>query len=345
MSDLRAEDLRPSASPAPAAGAPVLTALYEKMFLIREVEQRLRMEYAGRNIRGPIHLSIGQEGVAAGVLVAADAGDVCVSTHRNHAHYLAKGGSVQRMINELYGLPTGCSGGAGGSMHLYDDSVGMWGSSAILGGSIPLALGLALAKKMSADGGVAVAFSGDGGTDEGSFWEALNLAALMELPVLFVVEQNELSTNTPFAARQAQRDLLRKVTAFGLPAELTDGDDAIGVHALASELLAAVRRDRRPRLIEATTSRLCAHVGPAVSIDDPTGPYSDWGARVAREPLRRFRSRVEREAPEVLRQLTAIEGAVKARVDEVFRVAKQAFDDMNAVAGLEAPPPPNPDRV
>jgi pyruvate dehydrogenase E1 component alpha subunit len=322
-----------------------MAALYEKMFLIREVEQRLRAEYAGRNIRGPIHLSIGQEGVAAGVLVAAEAGDVCVSTHRNHAHYIAKGGSVEQMIDELYGLPTGCSGGAGGSMHLYDDAVGMWGSSAILGGSIPLALGLALAKKMNQDGGVAIAFSGDGGTDEGSFWEALNLAALIELPVLFVVEQNELSTNTPLTARQAQLDLRSKSTAFGVPAELTDGDDAIGVHAIASEMLAAVRRDRRPRLLEATTSRLCAHVGPAVSIDDPKGPYSDWSARVAREPLRRFRTRVENDAPAVLRQLAAVESAVKARVDEAFRVAKQAFDDMNAVAGLKAPPPPNPDRV
>lgn len=341
MIDLRVEDQTPSVLPTPA----VMAALYETMVLIREVEERLRTEYAGRNIRGPIHLSIGQEGVAAGVLVAAEAGDVCVSTHRNHAHYIAKGGSIEGMIHELYGLPTGCSGGAGGSMHLYDDRAGMWGSSAILGGSIPIALGLALAKKMEQDGGVAVAFSGDGGTDEGSFWEALNLAAVMELPVLFVVEQNELSTNTPFAARQAQRDLRQKATAFGVPAELTDGDDAIGVHVLASNLLTAVRRDRRPRLLEATTSRLCAHVGPAVSIDDPAGPYSDWGARVAREPLRRFRARVERDAPEVSRQLPAIEGAVKARVDEVFRVAKAAFDDMNAVAGLQAPPPPNPDRV
>ena len=341
MIDLRVEDRRPSVLPTPA----VMAALYETMILIREVEERLRAEYAGRNIRGPIHLSIGQEGVAAGVLVAAEAVDVCVSTHRNHAHYIAKGGNVDRMVQELYGLSTGCSGGAGGSMHLFDDDVGMWGSSAILGGSIPIALGLALAKKMAGDGGVAIAFSGDGGTDEGSFWEALNLAALLELPVLFVVEQNELSTNTPFAARQAQRDLLRKSTAFGVPAERTDGDDVLAVHELASEFLAAVRRERRPRLIEATTSRLCAHVGPAVSVDNPTGPYSDWSARVAREPLRRFRSRVERDAPEVFRRLAAIDSSVKTRVDEAFHVAKLAFDDVNAVAGLQAPPPPNPDRV
>src|SRR5262249_37865460 len=157
-------------------------------------------------------------------------------------HYIAKGGSVEQMIAELYGLPSGCSGGAGGSMHLYDDAVGMWGSSAILGGSIPIALGLALAKKMNQDGGVAGALSGDGGTDEGSFWEALNLAALIELPVLFVVEQNELSTNTPLSVRQAQRDLRQKAIAFGVPAELTDGDDAIGVHAVASEMIAAIRR-------------------------------------------------------------------------------------------------------
>jgi TPP-dependent pyruvate/acetoin dehydrogenase alpha subunit len=341
MSDLRVEAPRRNALPASA----VMVKLYETMVLIRQVEERLRAEYAGRNIRGPIHLSIGQEGVAAGVLVASEAVDVCVSTHRNHAHYLAKGGDVQRMVNELYGLSSGCSGGAGGSMHLFDDEVGMWGSSAIVGGSVPLALGLGLAKKMKGDHGVAIAFSGDGGADEGSFWESLNLAALLELPVLFVVEQNELSTSTTFAARQAGRDLVRKATAFGVPAERTDGDDVVGVYGLASELLASVRSERRPRLIEAMTSRLCAHVGPAVSIDDRTGPYSDWGARVAREPVRRFRARVESEAPDVLSRLPAIEGAMKARVDDVFRDAKAAFDEVNAVAGLEAPPPPNPNRV
>lgn len=341
MSDLRVEDGSATRSPTAA----VMLALYETMTLIRQVEERLRVEYAGRNIRGPIHLSIGQEGVAAGVLLAAEATDVCVSTHRNHAHYLAMGGSLERMVHELYGLSTGCSGGAGGSMHLFDDGVGMWGSSAIVGGSVPLAVGLGLAKRMDADGGVAIAFSGDGGADEGSFWEALNLAALLEIPVLFVVEQNELSTSTPFAARQAQRDLLQKAIAFGVSAARTDGDDAIGVHGLVSDLLAAVRRERRPRLLEAMTSRLCAHVGPAVSIEDRAGPYSDWRARVAREPLRRFRSRVELDAPEVFHRLPAIESAVKARVDEVFRVAKAAFDDLNAVAGLQAPPPPNPDRV
>ena len=341
MTAPRVDDQPPSPLPAPA----VLASLYETMFLIREVEERLRTEYAGRNIRGPIHLSIGQEGVAAGVLVAAGAADVCVSTHRNHAHYIAKGGSVERMVQELYGLSTGCSGGAGGSMHLYDDTVGMWGSSAIVGGSVPLAVGLGLAKKMDGQGGVAIAFSGDGGTDEGSFWEALNLAAVLEIPVLFVVEQNELSTNTTFSTRHAQRDLLQKATAFGVPAERADGDDALGVFTLASESLAAVRRERRPRMIEATTSRLCAHVGPAVSIDDPTGPYADWSARVAVEPLRRFRARAERDAPEVFRGLAAIETAVKARVDKAFQVAKTAFDDVNAVAGLKAPPPPNPDRV
>jgi len=230
-------------------------------------------------------------------------------------------------------------------MHLYDEGVGMWGSSAIVGGSVPIAVGLGLAKKMNGDHGVAIAFSGDGGADEGSFWEALNLAALLEIPVLFVVEQNELSTGTAYAARQARRDLVEKALAFGVPAERTDGDDVVGVHGLASELLATVRSERRPRLIEATTSRLCAHVGPAVSIDDRAGPYSDWGARVAREPVRRFRTRVERDAPDVFRRLPAIEGAVKARVDDVFRVAKTAFDELNAVVGLKAPPPPNPNRV
>jgi pyruvate dehydrogenase E1 component alpha subunit len=311
--------------------------LYARMRLIREVEERLRREYASRNIRGPIHLSLGQEAVAAGVLLAARAGDVCVSTHRNHAHYLAKGGSLEGMIDELYGLETGCSGGAAGSMHLFDHRAGMWGSSAIVGGSVPIAVGLALAKKQEGTSDCAIAFSGDGGTDEGSFFESLNLAALLGLPVLFVVEQNELSTNTSFAARQARLDLCAKAEAFGVAVARVDGQDALGVYGVAHALLEAVREEKRPRFLEARTSRLCAHVGPVIGPDSPSGPYPDWEARVSGEPLRALRARVV--------EPDAIDQDVAARVDRAFERAKAAFEAKNAVMKLVAPPPPNPERV
>ena len=323
----------------------VLGRLHEGMRLIRGVEERLRREYAGRNIRGPIHLSIGQEGVAAGVLVAARPGDVCVSTHRNHAHYLAKGGDLQGMVDELYSLETGCSAGASGSMHLFDSAAGMWGSSAIVGGSVPIAVGLALGKKLAGTTDVAIAFTGDGATDEGSFYEALNLAALLALPVLFVVEQNELSTNTTFAARQARPDVLAKASAFGVPASRVDGQDAIAVHEAATRLLGEIRNDHRPRLLEALTARLCAHVGPGISVDSPSGPYADWPQRIAHEPLRVFGARIRAEAPTLEPELETITAAVEVRIDRAFESAKAAFDAKNAVMKLVAPPPPNPSRV
>ena len=341
----RGSDRRTGDLPAPLPDAAVVGRLYRSMRLIRETEERTRREYANRNIRGPIHLSIGQEGVAAGILDAARPGDVCVSTHRNHAHYLAKGGSLAGMVDELYGLETGCSAGAGGSMHLYDDGVGMWGSSAIVGGSVPIAVGLALGKRLSGSDDLAIGFTGDGGTDEGAFYEALNLAAQLELAVLFVVEQNELSTNTLMADRQASRDILAKSRAFGVPAAGVDGNDVVAVRALAARTMAEVRRDGRPQLIEARTSRLCAHVGPSISVDSPKGPYPDWAARVAGEPLQVLRRRVAEERPALAPELDAIDREVLAAVDGAFEGAKGRFDRRNAVARLAAPPPPNPSRV
>jgi pyruvate dehydrogenase E1 component alpha subunit len=316
--------------------------LYESMVLIRQVEEGLRAEYASRNIRGPIHLSIGQEAVAAGVLGATTADDLCVSTHRNHAHYLAKGGDLQRMIDEMYGLPTGCCGGAGGSMHLFDHTVGMWGASAVLGGSVSLSLGLALARKLANTSALAVAFTGDGGTDEGSFWEALNLAGVLRLPVLFVVEQNQLSTNTFLGVRQAVPDIVTKAVAFGVPSRRVDGNDVQAVHAAATGWIEEIRAEGGPRLLEAHTSRLCAHVGPAISLSSASGPYPDWEQRVAGEPLSSLRARL---SPAILTSLPAIEERVKSRVTAAFARAKRAFAEINAVARLEAPPPPDPNRV
>jgi acetoin:2,6-dichlorophenolindophenol oxidoreductase subunit alpha len=323
----------------------VLCRLHERMVLIRAVEERLRAEYPSRNIRGPIHLSIGQEGVAAGVLVAARPSDVCVSTHRNHAHYLAKGGDLSGMVDELYGLETGCSRGAAGSMHLFDAAAGLWGASAIVGGSVPVAVGLAFAKKLDGNGDVALAFTGDGGTDEGSFYEALNLAALLEVPLLIVVEQNDLSTNSPLRSRQAKTDLIAKAAAFGVRGERVDGQDAVAVHATADRMLDQIRGDKRPRLLEAVTSRLCAHVGPTVSVDSPIGPYTDWSDRVANDPLGRFRAWSTKNRPALGRTLETIEGEVLARVESAFVQAKAGFAAKNAILQLAAPPPPNPNRV
>ena len=236
--------------------------LYGMMFLIRHVEERIKTEYANRNIRMAVHLSIGQEAVAAGVLMAARGVDCCVSTHRCHAHYLAKGGDLGEMIDEFYSLDSGCSRGQGGSMHLFDRKANMWGSGAIVGGGIPIAVGIGLALKQWGVAGVSIGFSGDGGTDEGAFYESLNLAALLQLPVLFVVENNGYSTLTPQAKRQASPDVVAKAKSFGVDGLTVDGNDALAVHREAEAMLRSIRSTHRPLLLEAVTYRMGAHVGP-----------------------------------------------------------------------------------
>lgn len=179
-----------------------MTDLYRQMLRIRMIEERIAEEYPTQEIRCPIHLSIGQEAQAVGVCAALTHEDKMVSTHRSHAHYLAKGGNLQRMIDELYGKTSGCSGGNGGSMHLIDESVGFVGSTSIVGGTIPIGVGLAFAAKLRGDTYCSVVMLGDAALEEGVFHESANFAALHGLKVVFVVENNSYSCFTHINERQ-----------------------------------------------------------------------------------------------------------------------------------------------
>lgn len=310
------------------------------MFLIRRVEERLIEEYASRRIRMALHLSIGQEAVSVGVLAGSRPTDTVIGTHRNHAVYLAKGGALQPMIDEFYSLASGCSRGRGGSMHLADPAVGMLGASAVLGGGVPVAVGGAYAHMRAGRGDVAFAMTGDGGIDEGSFWESLNLAAVLSLPVLFVVENNGYSTLTPQATRQARTDLVAKSEAFGVPAVRVDGNDALAVAACTAELVAGLREGRGPRLMEATTFRYVAHVG--VVEDWGVGrPAAERAAWPDCDPL----VRLERTRLVGGERRSALRSHVDARVDAAFAAAIAAFEAHNAIEGLAAPPAPDPARV
>lgn len=286
-----------------------------------------------------VHLSIGQEGVAVGVVGHSRPGDLMVGTHRSHAFYLAKGGDLKSFVDELYSLPTGCTYGRGGSMHLADASVGFLGASAVLGGGVPIALGLAFAKKEQASDDVVFAVTGDGGVDEGSFYESLNLAALWELPVIFVVENNGYSTFTPVVSRQARVDILEKSRAFGVPASRLDGCDTEGLAVQVSEIVNGCREGNGPHLIEVLTHRRLAHVGIV----------SDWGA--GRDPAAEPDwNAVDPLAPAFWKKLPhaeqlEIHARLTEHVDHAFRSAIERFEDMNQVAKLEAPPAPNPSAV
>ena len=319
----------------------------ERMVVIRAVEEGICAEYSHRNIRGPVHLSIGQEAMAVGVLSVCRPEDVAISTHRDHAHYLAKGGDIGAMIDELYGLETGCSHGYGGSMHLFSREANFLGASAVLPGSTPVAAGLGLGCKLDGRNAISVGFSGDGAADEGAFFEALNLAALLGLPVLFVCEDNGISTNTPLGARQAQSDITAKARAFGLVADSAEAVDVFEVRRAATELIDRIRAKSEPAVLTLSADRLCAHVGPVSKVApiNPEALLAESADSDTRDPIAYCVGAILREHAELRAECQEILHAVPVKVAAEFRRADAAFQERNKVAGLVAPPPPKSHAV
>lgn len=246
--------------------------LYRRLVLVRRVETWIIDQYAEQNayfarkeepplsIRCPTHLSIGQEAAAVGVCAALGPGDVVYSTHRCHAHYLARGGSLDRMIAELCGKVTGCSHGKGGSMHLVDVEAGMYGASAIVGGSLPLAMGAALAASLQKRPNVGVAFFGDGAVEQGVFHESMNLAALRKLPMVFVCENNFYATLSHVSTRQPM-GIAQRASSYGIPGVCVEGVDVRDVARVAYEAVARAREGGGPTLLEVKAYRWMSHVG------------------------------------------------------------------------------------
>jgi pyruvate dehydrogenase E1 component alpha subunit len=238
------------------------------MLRIRKLEERIaELLQSPSEIVCPVHLYTGQEAVAAGVCANLRREDYVFSTHRSHGHYIAKGGDLRALMAELYGKATGCSRGRGGSMHLASPDMGLPGSSAIVAGTIPIAVGAALAISLKKSHAVAVSFFGDGAVGEGTFYESLNLASLKKLPVIFVCENNLYSTHMPVAACLAATEIYRKAEAFCLPGTRVDGNNVIEVYQVSSEAVAAARRGEGPALIECLTYRWRGHVGPNYDLD------------------------------------------------------------------------------
>jgi TPP-dependent pyruvate/acetoin dehydrogenase alpha subunit len=242
---------------------PALERLYRGLRRIRRVEEEIARIYPSDKIKSPVHLSIGQEAVAVGVCAALRADDVVAPTYRGHAAYLAKGGDLGAMMAELYGKATGAARGKGGSMHLVAMDHFVLGASAVVGTTIPLALGYALALKREGKGRIAVAFFGDGATEEGVFYESLNFAALHRLPVLFVCENNRYAIHTPIEKRWATERLAERVGTFGIPPTRIEDGDVLKIHAWTEASAAAIRSGKSgPRFAECLTYRWREHVGP-----------------------------------------------------------------------------------
>lgn len=237
--------------------------LYKSLLSIRRAEEILADEYRKGTMRTPTHFGIGQEAVAVGVCAALQKNDVVYTHHRSHTHYLAKGGSLFGLIAELFGREGGCSRGRGGSVHLIDTDQGFWGSSPILGHSLALAAGSALAFQMDKKMQVAVAFFGEGACDEGAVWESLNFAAVKKLPVLFVCENNLYATETPLSVRMpAEAEICNKVRSFGVQAERIDGNNVFEMYSKAIEAVDLCRSGGGPIFLECMTYRWREHVGP-----------------------------------------------------------------------------------
>jgi pyruvate dehydrogenase E1 component alpha subunit/2-oxoisovalerate dehydrogenase E1 component len=233
--------------------------LLRAMLLIRRFEEKSAELYTVGKIRGFLHLYIGEEAVAVGAMQALTTEDNIVATYREHGQALARGLSAGGVMAEMYGKANGCSRGRGGAMHLFDVARRFYGGHAIVGGGLPVAVGLALADAMQARPAVTACFFGDGAVAEGEFAESLNLAALWRLPVLFLCENNLYAMGTALARHQAQPDIVRKADAAGVPGESVDGMDVLALEAVARRAVEAVRAGRGPRLIEARTYRFRAH--------------------------------------------------------------------------------------
>ncbi|MFC1548354.1 thiamine pyrophosphate-dependent dehydrogenase E1 component subunit alpha [Candidatus Omnitrophota bacterium] len=262
-----------------------LKSLYETMVRIRLCEESLVGPILNGEIRCPVHLYSGEEAVATGVCAALDEKDYVFGTHRSHGHFLAKGGGACEMIAEIYGKITGCAGGRGGSMHLIDPEKGMMGAAPIVAGTIPLALGAALASSIRKDKRITVSFFGDGATGEGVLYECLNFAALKKLPLIFACENNLYSTHLPIDEIRPNRDVFRIGEPFGIECHRVDGNDVVDVYETVKGAVEKCRNGRGPVFIEFLTYRLRGHVGPD---DNIQGTHMDIRSE---EEIERWRKR------------------------------------------------------
>jgi len=233
--------------------------IYQRILRIRRFEEEVGRLFKQGQLPGFVHLYIGEEAVGAGVCAALRDDDYITSTHRGHGHVIAKGGDINRMMAELFGKATGYCKGKGGSMHIADFEIGMLGACGIVGGGIPVATGAGLSAKYRGTDQVAVCFFGDGAANEGSFHESLNLAAALDLPVIFVCENNQYGEFTPSIHAMKIENIADRATGYGIPGVIADGTDALEMYRVTEEAVERARNGGGPTLIEAKTHRVGGH--------------------------------------------------------------------------------------
>jgi pyruvate dehydrogenase E1 component alpha subunit len=295
--------------------------LLREMLRVRRFEERAAEQYSLTRIRGFLHLYIGEEAVGVGVMQALTPDDAVVATYREHGQALARGLPASSLMSEMFGKATGCSRGRGGSMHFFDVSRRFYGGNAIVGGGLPIAVGLALADRMQGRKRVTACFFGDGAVAEGEFHESLNLAALWQLPVLFLCENNEYAMGTSILQELAQPDIHLRAESYGIPAEEVDGMDVVAVETAARRAAEAVRVGPGPRFLELHTYRFRAHSMADPDLYRTKDEVEHWRER---DPISLFEARLRKAKLLTDDDLAAIEADIAVELDEAIAAAEAA---------------------
>ena len=302
----------------------ILKNIYKKIYRIRSIEETIAKEYTNQKMRCPVHLSTGQEIVSAVFSEIIKKNDFSVSTHRSHAHFLAKGGNLKRMISELYGKKTGLTKGIGGSMHLVDLKVNFMGSSPIVGNIIPLGVGLGLSIKIKKEKRISTIFFGDGALEEGVFYESLNFAAVKSLPILFICENNLYSVYSNLTERQPKnRKNHKMVKSIGVDSASCDGFDIKMIYKIFNKGINYIRKKNKPFFIEFSSYRWREHCGP--NFDNNIGyrtknEYQKWKKK---DPLPKLRKHLIKN-PIGKKKIELYEKHVRKEIKEAFLYAEKS---------------------
>ncbi|MGG7643490.1 pyruvate dehydrogenase (acetyl-transferring) E1 component subunit alpha [Rhodovulum sp. YNF3179] len=318
--------------------------LLAAMLRIRKFEDKCAELYTQQKIRGFLHLYDGEEAIAAGVIPLLGPEDRVVATYREHGHALVRGIDMGRVMAEMYGKAAGCSGGRGGSMHLFDAATNFYGGNAIVGGGLPLAGGLALADRMNGTGAVTACFFGEGAVAEGEFHETMNLAQLWEVPALFVCENNGYAMGTALARSEAVTDIHAKAASYGVPSEVVDGMDIVAVEAAARRALAAIRETGKPYFLECRTYRFRAHSMFDAQLYRDKAEVEDWRQR---GPIIRFQTWLTQNGLIHDEEIANIEAGIDAEIARAVEYAETAewepLEDLaRHVVAEDRPEPPAP---
>ena len=300
-------------------------SLFRQMYRIRAVEEAIAHHYPEGKMSCPVHLSIGQESIPAVFAQSIASTDFAVSTHRGHAHYLAKGGNLNAMIAEIYGKSTGCAKGKGGSMHLIDLAVNFMGTSAIVGNSIPIGVGLALSAQLKRTNQISCVFLGDGATEEGVFYESINFAAVRKLPVLFICENNLYSVYSPLSVRQPTgRSIAKMVEAMGVEVAVGDGHNIVSSYETMKNAIDRVRTTDAPFFLEFTTYRWREHCGYGFDNDIGYRTQEEFLEWQSRDPLNNLEQQIQKKGSEVAGSLDKIKSEIALEVERAFEFSENS---------------------